>query len=121
MVARFLDTSNGLSSSIYPFSFSSTGSNQYSAQPQTSYFPCGTFKLEVHFDGIGYADSTTNTLNSYTSTACQSLLATTVTPTSSSFNGGNIITINQPGFITNNIQNNDLRVCKIKALIKEVT
>lgn len=33
IVARFLDSSNGVTSSIYPFSFTSTGSNQYSAQP----------------------------------------------------------------------------------------
>ena len=75
----------------------------------------------MHVDGIGYADSTTNTLNSYASTACQALLATTVTQTYSSFNGGGIVTINQAGFITNDIQNNDLRVCRIKAAIKEVT
>lgn len=119
--ARFLDSSGGATSSTYPFSITSTGSNQISVQPQGSYLPCGTFRLEVHCTMVGYADSTSNILDSYFSTACQALQQATVTSKFSSYNGGGIITINQAGFITNDIHNNDIRICGIKAPIQSAS
>ncbi len=100
IVARFFDANGGISSSIYPFTWSLTATNTYSARSEAGYLPCGTFQLDTHFDGLGYADSTTNVFSTYSSLDCQTLQQATITPVFSSFNGGSIITINQVGFIT---------------------
>jgi hypothetical protein len=79
-----------------------TAANTYTATPANGYLPAGTFVLSVHFDTLGYADSTTNQFT----ISPTSINALTPTAKTASFGGQGSYTLTSSGFITNNIQNN---------------
>lgn len=102
IVARYLDSDGGLTSSTYPMSWTANGTSQYLVTSSGSYLPAGTFMLDVSLTSIGYADSITNKIT-IAPTALSTLTPSTVT---ASFGGQGTYTLTSAGFITNNIQNN---------------
>jgi hypothetical protein len=113
MVARYLNSDGGITTSTYQMDWTLTSTNQYTVTPTGGYLPAGTFLLDVSFDIIGYADSTTNQFT-IAPTAISTL---TPTPVSVSFGGQGSYTLTSTGFITSSIQNNEITVCGISANI----
>lgn len=102
IVARYLNSNGFFTTTIYAMTWTTTATNTYTATPAGGYLPAGTFVLSVHFDTLGYADSTTNQFT-ITPTAINTLNPTAVT---ASFGGQGSFILSSAGFLTNNIQNN---------------
>lgn len=71
----------------------------YDISQLQGYLPAGTFVLEVSYDGLGYADSTTNTIKIEST----GIAALSPTPVSVSFAGSKPYTLTAAGFIDKNI------------------
>lgn len=99
VLARYVNTAGGISSTAYPFSSSLTSTNTYSASAIDGYLPAGTFYLDVVFSTLGFADSSNTNKFSISTTAISTLTppdAVTV-----SFGGQGTLTLTASGFITN--------------------
>lgn len=92
-------------------SWTTSSTNQYMATVIGGYLPIGTFVIEVHFDMLGYADSATNVFTNY------NIPTVTASSVQVSFGGGSNFDLPLAGAITNNIQNNEVRVCGTRAKI----
>ncbi len=97
IVARYLNSAGGITTSVYPFDWTSSTANQYMATPTGGYLPAGTFYLDVSFDTLGFADSA-NT-NKFT-IAPTSINAITPSSATVSFGGQSTFTLTSAGFIT---------------------
>lgn len=83
--------------------------------PTDGYLPAGTFKVLIHNEFFGYI-----TVNPQTITA-NFPSEPIASPTPVSFAGGRQMTISGAGFITNNIENNKITVCGLRAIPIAVT
>ncbi len=77
-----------------------TSTTTYSVLPTGGYLPSGKFKVLVHSTTYGYHTVTPATFTKAWPTT------PTFTPVSSSFVGGQSITLTGAGFLTSNIKNN---------------
>lgn len=97
VVARYLNTAGGVTTTVYPFDSTFVGDTNYSVTPSNGYLPAGTFYLDVSFDTLGFADaSNTNkfTILPTTIAALSPPSAVTV-----SFGGQGTLTLSATGFI----------------------
>jgi hypothetical protein len=113
---QYLSSENTPTSTIYPGTLTSTGTNAYTATPTGGYLPNGKFRILVHTTFFGYHAATPAT---FTKTWASN---PTFTPAvSSSFVGGKELTLTGAGFLTQNIENNEIQVCGLKATVKTAT
>ena len=83
--------------------------------PSNGYLATGKYLVKPHSDKYGYALVSPPTVSiSVNSTP-------TASAVSSSFAGGKEVRISGSGFVTNEIENNEVRVCGIKAEVKEAS
>jgi hypothetical protein len=68
--------------------------------------------IAVHFATQGFADSSTNTFSIYD---CTTMKALSPAPISVSFGGHGSYQLIAPGFITDHINNNEIRICGMRA------
>ena len=92
-----------------------TATNQYTAVPTGGYLPKGKFRILVHTTFFGY-----HTVSPATYTKAWSSNPT-FTAVSTSYVGGKSITLTGAGFLTQNIQNNEIQVCGLPAKITDAT
>jgi hypothetical protein len=108
----YLTSANVLTTTIYPANITKVALNTYQIVPAGGYLPNGKFQINVHSTAYGYHTvNPTSFLKSWGASP-------TFTATSSSFVGGKSLTLIGSGFITEDIQNNDIRVCGLKSKIQ---
>lgn len=112
---QFLSSENTPTTSIYPATLTQTVGNTYTAVPTGGYLPNGKFRILVHSTAYGYHTvSPTTFTKSWSSNP-------TFTAVTSSFVGGKEVTLTGAGFLTQNIQNNEIQVCGLKATVTAST
>ena len=113
---QYLSSENTPTSTIYPATLTSTGTNAYTAAPTGGYLPNGKFRILVHTTFFGY-----HTVTPATFTKTWASNPTFTPAVSSSFVGGKELTLTGAGFLTQNIENNEIHVCGLKATVKTAT
>ena len=88
----------------------------YQIAPTDGYLAAGKYLVKVHSDSYGFAE-----LNETTVTVDFATAPSTPTAVTSSFVGGKELTISGEGFLTADIENNDIRVCGLRAGIVSAT
>jgi hypothetical protein len=90
---EYLDSDGTPTTSVYPGIVTTSGSS-FTIAPAGGYLPSGQFTIRVHSNVYGYAVVTPSTFTkSWSSNP-------TATPVSSSFVGGQTLTLSGQGFIT---------------------
>ena len=85
-------------------------SPNYQLAPTDGYLAAGNYVARVHSNSNGFAE-----MNETTITVGFASAPSSPTPVSSSFVGGKELTISGEGFVTADIDNNDVRVCGLRA------
>jgi hypothetical protein len=112
---EYLDSHGNPTSSIYTAAVTQIDSSTSTFAPVGGYLPNGNFRIRVHSNTFGYAVVSPSTFTkSWSSTP-------TATSVTSSFVGGNSLTISGTGFITSKPENNEISVCGIRALVQSAT
>jgi hypothetical protein len=113
IVARYLSSTGALTSTVYRMNWVTNSPNNHTATPAGEYLPAGTFRIIVSFDTLGYADSTNNQFT----IAPTAINALSPSPTTASFGGQGTFALTATGFLNNDIQNNEVTVCGIRAKV----
>ena len=108
----FLDANDNPTSSKYEMTITEVSSSNYQIAPTDGYLAAGKYLVKVHSDSYGYAEFDESTV-----TVSFSSGPSTPTAVTSSFVGGKELTITGAGFLTVNPENNDIRVCGLRAEI----
>ena len=107
--------SNGMpTSSVYAMDYTIVNNTHATIFPSGGYLAAGEYLVKYHSDRQGYAQMTPSTVSI-------AFTAPTVPTTTTSFAGGKEVTITGNGFLTTNIENNDVRICGNKAMVKSAT
>jgi hypothetical protein len=114
IVARYVNSAGGITSSVYPFGWTTSATNTYMATPTGEYLPAGTFYLDVSFDTLGFADSSNTNRFTILPTSMSAITPPSATV---SFGGQGTLTLSSVGFITKQIKDNEVKVCGIRASI----
>ena len=105
-----LDVNDNPTSSKYEMTITEVSSPNYQLAPTDGYLAAGNYVARVHSNSNGFAE-----MNETTITVGFASAPSSPTPVSSSFVGGKELTISGEGFVTADIDNNDVRVCGLRA------